>query len=768
MKRSYRSIAVLVAVVIVPLLVVVLPAVVTSLLPDGLLQLDAVEHDPPHVRGLVTPHDEQQDIQSGATTFALALPILFEQEVPVVAEEEEVAEVMRDTAAARRRERQRRPNRRRHARRIAKGRAFAKKAPRTTILQRPVYDDCDAAAPTPANKWESKGKGGKESPKSKKSVKAKDSSKDKDSKVPKTSLPKSAKSESFESSHKDPKRHCTPRPTLLLPPPTPLLPPSTLSGAPVAPSTITTSPTVPSVITTHRPTDSPASASPVAPSASVQPTTHGSISDDFEPFGACDGVVTTPFDPYEKDDCYWQDNVLPHPINQCECKNEIAIVANDTMELYWKVRQYVNDEIYSGLYKEDTKSCAPSNIALLWLSSGDMCQGGDLYQRYLLALTYVTLNGTMWDRNNWWLSEDNECLWYGIHCQENFLLDSMKLDMNNIFGSLPTELRHLDGLKELSMTRNYLSGTIPTEIFDLPRLEVLVLSENQLHGSIPADVQRASQLRTLRLENNLLFGRLVPEVGELNNLEEFSVGFNEFWRPIPTDIAKLTKMRWLVLEDNRFSGTLHTELALMTDLEYFLMSNNLLTGTIPTEFAALTKLQEFRLSTAGLGGTLPTALGSLTSLHRLEMGFNNFKGTLDTEIGLLTGLSWLAVNNNDFSGPIPTEMGNLVNMTNLLMNNCLFTGDLPTEFGRMTQLSSLMLDYNDLTGTAPEEVCALRNRMLDVFVVDCPNTGMGFVCPESCCTLCRQSDVLSTPSGPTAKRATPSMPPTSLPLPTPP
>jgi hypothetical protein len=470
------------------------------------------------------------------------------------------------------------------------------------------------------------------------------------------------------------------------------------------------------------------------------PTPEEEVNDDFVPYTPFEGITTTPFDEYEKDDCYWEDNLWPHVVNQCQCKDKAVKIANDTMELYWKVREEINEEIYDGRYDEDQYSCAPSNVALIWLSSGDMRDGGDLYQRYILAMTYLTLNGTMWDQDNLWLSEDNECLWFGDQCNYNYRVNSIAIDMNNVHGSLPTEIAKMEGLKSLSITRNHLTGTIPPEIFNLPGLESLMLYANQLRGSIPSDVERATNLHTLKLENNLLFGRLVTQIGTLNELEEFTIGFNEFWRTLPTEIQKLTNMKMLDLQDNRFSGTLHSEIALMTDLEQLLLSSNLMTGTIPTEFAALTKLEEFRLATTGIGGNLPTQLGSLTNLYRLDLGFNNFKGTLITEFGQMTRLSMLAINNNDFSGQIPREFGNLINMTRLLMNDCLLTGDLPSEIGRMTLLQQFMLDKNSLTGTAPPQVCSLRQKYLDVFVADCPKSGNGFVCPSRCCSFCRQTD----------------------------
>lgn len=351
------------------------------------------------------------------------------------------------------------------------------------------------------------------------------------------------------------------------------------------------------------------------------------IDDDFVQDKPYMGRMTTPMDPYVKDDCYFGDNIQPHVINQCECYQAIDVIANDTMELYHEIRVDINNEIYSGEFDDPITSCDPINQALYWLSSGNTRDAGDLYQRFVMALTFIKMNGTSWDLQNLWLSDDSECIWYGLQCNGNFQLNNFALDTNNVHGSMPTELAVMDSLRTISLSRNHISGYIPTEIITLPHLENLFLYTNNLIGSIPKEVGEATNLKTLRLENNLFFGFLTKEIGKATSLEELSVGFNEFWRRIPTEIGLLTNMRWLVMEDNRFSGTLPTEIGLLTKLEYFLLSKNLMTGTIPTELAAVSDLQEFRLADTGLGGVFPTALSQLSKLHRLEMGANNFKGT---------------------------------------------------------------------------------------------------------------------------------------------
>ena len=164
--------------------------------------------------------------------------------------------------------------------------------------------------------------------------------------------------------------------------------------------------------------------------------------DDFFGFGDSlvpDNVQTTPFDPYVKGDCDFSDNFQPHVISQCECDGKVSIVADDIRELYGLLREKLMPELYSpemGEWNEPITSCSARNQALLWLSSGDTRRAGDLVQRFLSVTAYVAMNGTKWDYQNLWLSDQNECLWLGLQCNSRFQIHSLALDTINIFGKV--------------------------------------------------------------------------------------------------------------------------------------------------------------------------------------------------------------------------------------------------------------------------------------------------------------------------------------------
>jgi hypothetical protein len=137
-------------------------------------------------------------------------------------------------------------------------------------------------------------------------------------------------------------------------------------------------------------------------------------------------------DDYQNDDCFFVDQVFPHVINQCQCFNNITIVPDDVVDLWFQVRDEVNAELYNGQLGGPWYSCDSANQAMVWLSSGNTRDAGDLFQRFITALSFVQMNGTQWDSNNLWLSDDSECLWYGLQCDDRFQINSLALDVNNV------------------------------------------------------------------------------------------------------------------------------------------------------------------------------------------------------------------------------------------------------------------------------------------------------------------------------------------------
>ena len=98
-------------------------------------------------------------------------------------------------------------------------------------------------------------------------------------------------------------------------------------------------------------------------------------------------------------------------------------------------------------------------------------------------------------------------------------LYKLLLSVNNLTGSIPSELGNMNSLSELALDGNKLTGSIPPELGNLSNLEDLRLFGNQLWGCIPTSLSNCDELRTLYIDDNELSGEIPLELMDLTNLE---------------------------------------------------------------------------------------------------------------------------------------------------------------------------------------------------------------------------------------------------------
>ncbi|MCA9964784.1 MAG: leucine-rich repeat domain-containing protein [Anaerolineales bacterium] len=231
---------------------------------------------------------------------------------------------------------------------------------------------------------------------------------------------------------------------------------------------------------------------------------------------------------------------------------------------------------------------------------------------------------------------------------------SRKLNLGG-FGlvTLPSEIEHLVGLKELFLADNQLT-TLPSEIGSLNRLEELNLNINLL-ATVP------------------------PVVWELKSLEVLKLNENQL-TAIPSQISQLTKLWWLYLAHNQLA-TLSPAICQLTNLNWLDLGNNQLK-------------------------VLPPEVGSLTWLDTLDLHDNQLT-TLPPDIGKLKTLTSLDLHNNQLV-TLPPEIGQLAELTHLwLDNNCLTT--IPYELTELGNLQELELGGNPNLSIPPEIVAQTNN-----------------------------------------------------------
>ena len=180
-----------------------------------------------------------------------------------------------------------------------------------------------------------------------------------------------------------------------------------------------------------------------------------------------------------------------------------------------------------------TDITTPQGLATFWILDQDEFQAcpddPKLVQRWSLAVMYYSTGGDFWaecfdgdvncgivdqtrpefDGADPFLAPVNECTWAGITCNPTALcVTRIEFELNNLAGTIPTELGLLTDLVFLGMEQGTTTGTIPSELGGLSNLNFIDLDFNLLNGSIPSEIFGLSNLATLDLNDNDLTGNI--------------------------------------------------------------------------------------------------------------------------------------------------------------------------------------------------------------------------------------------------------------------
>lgn len=369
---------------------------------------------------------------------------------------------------------------------------------------------------------------------------------------------------------------------------------------------------------------------------------------------------------------------------------------------------------------DGTQVCAPPDAGFQqWLESiaqravtncSDM--RADFYK---LTTLYHSTKGQNWTNSENWLSERPLHSWYGVRTNSSEEVTGLDLMDNNLVGSIPAEIGHLENLLQLNLAFNQLTGTVPPEITGLDNLTHLHLHSNQLSGNIPPDIGHLQALRQLRHDENEFSGNIPTSIGELPELRDLRLHGNQLTGTIPSEIGQLHNLTDLVLSDNQLTGDIPSEFWRLRNLRslqirgdsYNRDSGNLLTGVIPPDIAQLENLERLEIEFNRLTGIIPPEIGDLQELQFLKLSGNQLIGAIPSEIGQLGNLLHLDLSDNRFSGDIPSEIGQLTDLWSLDLSRNDLAGSIPSEIGRLQNLVHLTLSENQLTGPLPPELSML-------------------------------------------------------------
>eukprot|EP00545_Synedropsis_sp_CCMP1620_P011494 CAMPEP_0119009352 /NCGR_PEP_ID=MMETSP1176-20130426/4310_1 /TAXON_ID=265551 /ORGANISM="Synedropsis recta cf, Strain CCMP1620" /LENGTH=673 /DNA_ID=CAMNT_0006961857 /DNA_START=17 /DNA_END=2038 /DNA_ORIENTATION=+ len=320
------------------------------------------------------------------------------------------------------------------------------------------------------------------------------------------------------------------------------------------------------------------------------------------------------------------------------------------------------------------------------------------FATYQEANKYTAVESTeAWKDETNWMSDEPECDWYGITCNELDQIIMLELGDNNLAGVFPLEVQVLGA-----------------------SLEVLDISENPIASLSGALVWLSSFTNLKMLDvhfTNLDYAGIPPWLAEMTSLEFIDMSYTFFYGPI--------------------DGEIFTPLQNLTYLE--MGGNYYEFGSVPTEIASLPKLDHLYMDYTSISGNMDFV--ELMNPDMFEMWFDlaNFAGPIPESIGNLTGLVSLSLTGCGLTETIPSVMGELINLKQLWLYNNSLTGDIPSALGDLVNLTTFQTEDNMMDGsTMPAEICALvQSGDLDALSTDCDGTNPPVQCDADCCHCCK-------------------------------
>ena len=243
---------------------------------------------------------------------------------------------------------------------------------------------------------------------------------------------------------------------------------------------------------------------------------------------------------------------------------------------------------------------------------------------------------------------------YGDFPDEIYSLTKLKhinID-SNLGGELSSKITNLRNLNQIWLNRVKMSHSVFKEICtSLADLEVLSLYLCELNAPIPSEIKNLTHLWNLTLDGSDVVGELPDAIWELP-LRSINLSRNEkLTGHISPNIGKLKDLSTLSLQFCSFNGEIPDEITQCTNLKYLFLRNNQMEGEIPQDIGNLQKLIELDLQENDLTGTLPSSMSKMDNLGACILSGNRLSGEVPQEVSSMWQ-KW-----NPFNSILPQQEG---------------------------------------------------------------------------------------------------------------
>ncbi|KAF7149985.1 hypothetical protein RHSIM_Rhsim02G0058700 [Rhododendron simsii] len=205
--------------------------------------------------------------------------------------------------------------------------------------------------------------------------------------------------------------------------------------------------------------------------------------------------------------------------------------------------------------------------------------GAEALLRWKQSLANQTIvSSWIFNQTNGNSSASSPCNWRGISCNAAGNVTGLNLAYTGLQGTLDhLNFSYFPLLLRLDLKVNQLNGTIPTNIGLLSNLVYLDLSTNSFSGTIPLSVANLTKVVELDFSRNAIIGqldgRLFPDRGSsqaktgLLSLQRLLFQDTLLSGPLPPEIGNLEDLTILALDNSRFSGPIPQSLGNLNVLD---------------------------------------------------------------------------------------------------------------------------------------------------------------------------------------------------------